>query len=213
MGEYTTTRSKDILIEKAAASFLDEYFYSKAALASGVEFRRTSDKDEQLRGVDVVYGKFRLDEKVKIKGYINRILEYPSFELSFVNRSGRVQVGWVADKNRETDYYVFIAVFADIEDEYQLTKDNIKKLNLLFVKKEDLFMHIANSESKVWEDSLRLRKSSFIDRIDYPHDEFYLKMSRKFSESPINIVYRRYVLKGFEHTKEVEVTREGYRII
>ena len=211
MGEYSTTRSKDVLIEKAAAEFLDENFYSKAAIANGVDFRRVVDVKEQLKGIDVIYGGKKLDEKVKIKGYLNRILEYPSFELSFVNRSGHEQVGWFADRDRETDYYVFIAVFANIEDEYDLTKESIEKLNLLFVKKDELFMHLAKSGSPVWEDSLRLRKSSFIDRISYPHGEFYLKISRQFSETPINIVYRRYVLKGFEHTREIEVTREGYK--
>ncbi|WP_407450926.1 hypothetical protein [Fibrobacter sp.] len=52
------------------------------------------------------------DEKAKIRGTLNAVYNYPSFELEFTNRAGNRQDGWFTNPSLSTDYYAFIAVSA-----------------------------------------------------------------------------------------------------
>lgn len=63
------------------------------------------------------------DEKVKVRGCLNTILQYPSFEVSLVNRGGQVQDGWFVQP-LSTDYYSFIGVYAYTDDENSISSDS-----------------------------------------------------------------------------------------
>ena len=73
---------------------MDSWFYSKVAAKLSCDFERVTDFTEQIQGIDVKLGKMRIDEKCKYRGLRNSFIQYPSVEISFVNRTGYVQDGW-----------------------------------------------------------------------------------------------------------------------
>ena len=57
---YITSRRKDAKMAEQVGRFMDEYFYSKL----GEEWKRVADSELQQRGVDVVFGDCKIDEKI-----------------------------------------------------------------------------------------------------------------------------------------------------
>ena len=167
-----------------------------------------TERELQMKGVDVVFGGVNIDEKVKVKGgYANRILEFPSFELSFVNRAGVRQDGWFLSGRNITDYYALIAVFGDFEDENGIDEGTIDHLNVLLVRKRSIEEHVKNSGVDLRNDIKRLSGGLFGDKISH-FPGMYVKLSEKFSERPVNLVVRRDILLGLPCTREFTVRRE-----
>lgn len=199
---YITTRRQDVALADIVGTFMDSHFYSKL----GVKWQRIDDARLQKRGVDVIFGDCKVDEKVKIKGgFANKLLEYPSFELSFVNRFGKRQLGWFLDPNSLTTYYALIAVFGDFIDENGVDSDTIDHLNVLFVKKQDLYDYILLREIDVADDVKTLSIPNYGDRIDHPGTGIHMKLSDRFSEQPINMVIKREILYELPNTREFDV--------
>lgn len=79
------------------------------------------------------------DEKAKIRGCLNSVYQYPSFELEMTSRGGTRREGWFVSDAISTDYYAYIGVFATTTDENSLTADDmISAVDMLWVKKEDV---------------------------------------------------------------------------
>lgn len=182
--------------------FMDKYFYSKL----GERWTRVSDSELQKRGVDVVFGDCKIDEKVKVKdGYLNKLIEYPSFELSFVNKYFKRQLGWFVDKNNITDYYAFIAVYTDAKDEYSISSVNIDHLNVMFVNKIEIMRYVLENDIDLGKDINEIASENFGDRLEHPGTGIHIKLSTQFSEKPINMVVRRNILYGLDSTREFDV--------
>lgn len=199
---YTTTRRSDSLMSDHVGKFMDEHFYS----ALGERWQRVTDYRLQWRGVDVIFGGCKIDEKVKVKsGYLNKLLEYPSFELSFVNRKLKRQCGWFLSPDSMTDYYAFIAVYADVADERSIRYDVIDHLNVLFVNKADVVDYVKTCGIDLQSDVDGLSTEKMGERISHVGTGIHMKISLQFSEKPINMVVSRDVLYGLEHTREFDV--------
>ena len=85
----TEQRKIDNRIEQNIANFLDENFWSKL---HPFKFKRQTEKKYQFSGIDVTLIcknnlSVHFDEKSKIYNCLNSVLQYPSFEISFVNRA------------------------------------------------------------------------------------------------------------------------------
>ena len=207
---YKTDRRRDTAMADCIGRFMDNHFYSLL----GEKWQRVVDPILQRRGVDVIFGGTNIDEKVKVKnGFLNKILEYPSFELSFVNRTLRRQNGWFVDRNNITDYYAFIAVFTDATDEYSISDGNIDHLNVLFVKKTTLMRHVLDSGIDLADDIKRLSCDMGEEKIYHSGTGIHTKISTQFSEKPINMVVRRDILLGLGDTREFEVYDDNWNIV
>lgn len=199
---YVTTRRQDVILADIVGKFMDSHFYS----ILGEKWERVTNPHLQQRGVDVVFGGCKIDEKVKIKGgFANRLLEYPSFELSFVNKFEKRQLGWFLNPDSLTDYYSLIAVFGDFEDENGVNLKTITHLNALFVKKLDLIDYVNECEINVASDVEELSSGYAGDRINHSGTGIHMKLTEKFSEKPINMVVRRDVIYKFPSTREFAV--------
>lgn len=205
-----TTRSKDNIIEREVAKFMDQYLWQKLAKSKQTKASRVSSFDLQVKGVDVKLGNMCIDEKCKFHGLLNKILQYPSFEVSFRNRAGDIQDGWFVKEDSITTHYAFIAVFADTDDEYNISFDNIQKLNVLLLKKEEV---IGMVEDDIKADAESLRDIMLEERQSYDHRKYWLKMSSKLYEQPINLVTTRKQLLSLPSTREIEVTRTSVKRI
>lgn len=86
-----STRQDDVKLERLASEWLDRYFWRRVF---NNKFERCMDRERQLKGIDLVLnGRIKVDEKLKIKGCLNRVYRWPGFEMSLM-LNGEVREGW-----------------------------------------------------------------------------------------------------------------------
>ena len=97
-------RKQDTKAEQQLAAFMDKYFYNKL----DTTYKRVTDPEMQLKGVDVIIGSdsVKIDEKASLY-YSNVMIPTFVFELDFM--SGNVShTGWYLNESLVTDYYMLI---------------------------------------------------------------------------------------------------------
>ena len=210
-------RKLDNLIENNISKFLDENFWSK--FPNG--FIRQTDKKYQFAGIDVTIItknglSVHVDEKAKIYGCLNSILQYPSFEISFQNRANQIQPGWFC-QNLSTDYYSFIGVYTvnennDVND--LSCSNNISACDMLWVAKQDVVDYIQQSFdlSDLYNDAKELRQESKLNGVQqnrnrYEITNFWLTYSGQLFEKPVNLVMPRNTLETFKNSKHFYITK------
>lgn len=179
---------------------------------------RWADKEHQFAGIDVTVGGTNFDEKVKVRGCLNQVYGYPSFEVSFVNRAGDVQAGWFA-ADLSADYYAFIGVYSCGADENALSDSAaVSECDVLWVKKQDVkdFVEEHVGVEQLKRDAEELREDgpdswTTKRRKTYPHGKFWLTYSAWMPEKPVNLVFPRKELETLPHSARFAVTREGAR--
>ena len=198
----------DSSLEALLGKFTFDHFWSKLGATE-----RVTCKELQIRGVDVQVGTWNVDEKVKYyesktKGFMQDLLQYPSFELSFVNQAGQVQTGWFLDPKSLTTHYAFVQPFSKQPNPRLFKMEDLIKVNILLVKKDE--MDWAKHRG-VYDDSLKLRddyKFTGERRLRYPQEPFWLTYS-DFNEKPVNLVVPRFILKSLPSTREFEIDNNG----
>ena len=107
-------RHNDMKAEKQLAEFMDRCFYSKLYDLKGnkVEFKRMTDQQSQLEGIDVEIiadgRKFRIDEKASLY-YSNVMIPTFAFEIDSIQKGHEEPVeGWFLNDSLSTDYYMLI---------------------------------------------------------------------------------------------------------
>ena len=193
----------DQLIEAGVAEFLDENFYSKIE----APVQRWHDKQHQFAGIDVSIKNINFDEKTKIRGCLNQVLGFPSFEMSLLNKGGNVQDGWFM-QNLSTDYYAYISVYSYGDDENAISASSqISACDVLWVKKQDVVSMVEEQMpmQQLREDAEELREDDFMvftkKRKTYKHKRFWLTFSSWLQEKPVNLVVPRDTLEKLPHSK------------
>lgn len=200
----------DQLIEAGVAKFLDDNFYGKLK----AETRRWKDKEHQFAGIDTTINHTNFDEKIKIRGCLNSTYQYPSFEVSLLNRGNEVQDGWFCQP-LSTDYYAFIGVYSYGNDENAISATSqISACDVLWVKKQDVVGMVEEQMTmeQLKSDAEELREDDFMPmqkkRRTYPHRKFWLTYSSWLAEKPVNLVVPRETLEKLPHSKHMIVTKE-----
>ena len=210
-------RKLDNLIEHNISKFLDENFWSK--FPNG--FIRQTEKKYQFQGIDVTIItknglSVNFDEKAKIYNCLNSVLQYPSFEIQFVNRVGGVQPGWFCQK-LSTDYYGYIGVYTEnsTNDVNDLScSNNISACDMLWVAKQDVVDYVQQSFdlSDLYNDAKDLRQQSKLNGVQknrkrYENANFWLTYSGQLFEKPVNLVMPRNTLETFKNSKHFYITK------
>lgn len=202
----------DHKIEAGVAKFLDEHFY--AIFKEKVPVMRWDDTEHQYAGIDLTINNTQFDEKVKVRGCLNSVYGYPSFELQLNNRANQIQDGWFIDKQHTTDYYTYIGVYSYTNDENSISDDNnISACDVLWVKKQDVVDMIEEQMTmdELKSDAAQLSEDDFMPaqkkRKTYPHRKFWLTYSAWMHEKPVNLVVPRDTLEKLQHSKHFIITR------
>ena len=201
-GQRQSRRGADMAAEAELASFLDEYLYTPL-LAEGhfSSISRVHDKEQQLKGVDVVVSTGKttgnIDEKAQIY-YVNKNLPTFAFELQFL-KYGEVIEGWFLNDGLCTDYYLLIWPQATTDSIYELTKDTFTRLDALMVSKKKLrsrLKELGLSKEVLMQKAAELRRNRVYGKTATGHKGiyYYLSDSRKYVEAPINIVISKAIL-------------------
>lgn len=184
-----TIREYDEHCEKIVSQFLDEHFYK--LLPELENFERITDKQYQVKGVDVVINykdrQVYVDEKAAVK-YLK--LKTFALELSFLNRFGKLQTGWFLDKKKINDYYLFVWINELTGDKIE-DISSIKEVDVALVKKEKLYNHLETlgwtlDKLKVKDKQIRKQSNVYMGNIKKYGCKF--SYSEQLKEKPINIL-------------------------
>ena len=210
-------RKLDNLIENNISKFLDENFWSKL---HPFKFKRQTQKKYQYYGIDVTLIcknnlSVHFDEKAKIYGVLNSILQYPSFEVSFINRANQIQPGWFCQKSLSTDYYSFVAVYTVNENNdiaCLSSSTAISACDVLWCKKQDVIQYVKQTTNlnDLYNYANNLRnesKSLGVSKNRKYYKNFWLTHSNSLFEKPVNLVMKRNTLETFKNSKHFYITK------
>lgn len=183
-----TTREYDEHCEKVMGEFLDKYFYNENIEGT---ITRVKDRKLQVKGVDVVIDdgdvKFYIDEKAAIR-YVG--LKTFALELSFINRQGDVNTGWLLDNKKINDYFLFVWINelngTEIKD-----ISSIKNVDVALVSKVSIFRHLNSlgwSKNNLLEKDHRIRNNEDEYMGNILRDKCKFSFSNHLVEKPINIL-------------------------
>jgi len=219
-GQRQSRRGADMAAEAELASFLDEYLYAPLLAEGHFEtIRRVFEKEQQLKGVDVVVSTGKtignIDEKAQIY-YVNKNLPTFAFELQFL-KYGEVIEGWFLNDRLCTDYYLLIWPQATTDNIYELTKDKFTCLDALMISKNKLRMRLEElglSKEVLTNKAVELRRNRAYGKTATGHKGiyYYLSDSRKYVEAPINIVISKSILQEIA-SAHYAVTPKGFKRI
>lgn len=184
-----SVREYDEHCEQIMSQFLDKYFYNAINPTS---FERVQDKGRQVKGIDVVMeinGKtYSIDEKAAIR-YTNGLKTF-ALELSFLNRKGILQEGWLTDERKINDYFVFVWI-NKIEDTLIKDISSLKDIDVALVSKNKIMEHL---ESIGWtKDNLKTKDNKIRNENDKNFGNINtngckFSYSDRLFEKPINIL-------------------------
>lgn len=181
-------RKYDEHCEKIISSILDKYFYTEPGITL---FERVTNKQLQINGVDTLFslnGKnYTVDEKAAIR-WVG--LKTFSLELSFLGKDDQIRIGWLLDKNKINDYFLFVWI-NELNNETIQDILSIKNIDAALVSKEKILNHLY---SLGWDIDKLHKKDSQIRNEENPYMGNIKKNGCKFSyskqlkEQPINIL-------------------------
>jgi hypothetical protein len=183
-----TTREYDEHCEKVMGEFLDKYFYNENIEGT---ITRVKDRKLQVKGVDVVIDdgdvKFYIDEKAAIR-YVG--LKTFALELSFINRQGDINTGWLLDNKKINDYFLFVWINelngTEIKD-----ISSIKNVDVALVSKASIFRHLNSlgwTKNNLLEKDRRIRNNDNEYMGNILRDKCKFSFSNHLVEKPINIL-------------------------
>lgn len=230
----TQQYDRDTQIEKLAAEFLDANFYPM--FDGKADVTRYTDTYHQFGGIDISINSTNFDEKCKVKGCLNKVLEFVGLECSLNNKADCIQDGWFMNKNLSTDYYAIIGLSATVNDDSQLTSvEQITTADVLWLKKQDIVDYVESyggfygnmTMAKLKEDAYELRRDGDNHMIDifgqsildndgkarhhYPHRKYWLTYSTKMKEKPVNLVIPRKTLESLKNSRHFIVTKNNVK--
>lgn len=182
-------RKYDEHCEQIMSQFLDKYFYTAINPTS---FERVQDKVRQVKGVDVVMEinekTYSIDEKAAIR-YTNGLKTF-ALELSFLNRGGIIQEGWLTDERKINDYFVFVWI-NKIEDTLIKDISSLKDVDVALVSKNKIMEHLESigwtkENLKTKDNKIRNENDMNFGNINTNGCKF--SYSSRLFEKPINIL-------------------------
>lgn len=188
-------RKRDTDVEQEIARFMDEHFYPNHV----TEFTRYTSREEQLKGKDVQFTYQSLkniivDEKA-MSHYINRDLPTFAFELSFIRGNGEEVQGWFLDKSKETQYYLMMWIFAKQEKPWEVTKDDITRVDGILLDRFKLIEYLNGqgmTEVRMISRAREIRASGIDGATDKRDDtSYYFFNTTRLDEKPINIILKK----------------------
>lgn len=185
--------NRDLKKEHLLSIYLDEV-YTKI----GLSFKRISDLNLQLQGIDLIYNHlgndFFIDEKAQLD-YINKDLPTFTFELSYLKNNIK-KIGWFLDDSKLTTHYFLITgIYANYKNDLSkgfnkcvITSVNRKKLN-------DYLASIGLNHEKLIEYDKNIRASNTEENKTYitelnNRNQGCLYYSPQLHEKPINLQLR-----------------------
>lgn len=209
--KWDNSISKSMIID----NWMDEYVYSTTGFTDFVRYEYTDNPELQNKGVDVSFTlngiEYICDEKCAAEK-VNIDLKTFAFELSQTYKNDRSlrHYGWFLRDDMKNDSYMIQYIDEAYnedgtkQNQYTLTKDGIKKVTLILIRKEKIFEYLAEhklTKEKLFKANdymLNSGKSFFPDKIerngfkcnDYRFG-WVLHRDFNYAEGTINVLIRK----------------------
>ena len=196
-------RKEDEKCADIVSKFLEKHFYNKVE-----NYERIDDKEQQLKGVDVIFvlndKQYVCDEKAAIR-YVNKNLQTFAFELSFLGKGDKLIDGWLISNTKINNS--FLCIWIDKAD-YDLLEDidDIKEMEMALVDKNKLMEYLQNlgwTVSKLNIKAERMRKNPKEPQGEIETNGCRFVCSRKLAEKPVNVLVSREKLKEIADYNEI----------
>ena len=202
-----STKEKDLKLEAKFSEFLDMCLYRPLESVIhydenlGVEFTRISDTGLQFEGVDIILKEgaahTNIDEKSQLHN-INKGIPTFALELSYINRSGVVDAGWLLNPHKITDAYLFCWPTAVIDEGNNDDVPRFVGANVLLVHKQQLLQVLEDlgfTRSDLAQRDELLRKNNKDGPYRTNCNDVWFYFSKKYAEEPINLIIRKTLLE------------------
>lgn len=206
------SRKQDENVEAQVGEFMDRHLWDRTRY----DYVRVKDRRLQCLGCDLSAGGYLIDEKVKYWNCLNRMLEYPSFEILTDDRNGNRMEGWFVNPKNVTNYYMFISIGTDETDYSRIAYDTIRDLSVLMVSKKSVYGFLSDTGcpvASVERDAVELSQDDFVmdekPRRRYGHGQYHLTYSKNLRERPVNLVVPKQTLLRLENVEQFVVSRDG----
>lgn len=196
-------RKMDMKAEQALARFLDQNLYEELRKEGHFSsIHRADQYEQQVSGIDVTMtykaDSVYIDEKAALY-YINQDLSTFAFELSYQNR-GEERLGWFLNDQLKTTHYLLLWPDARTSDLSAIQAEDFTVVDALLISKAKLKAYlepIGLDDHTLLECAriLRQHKVSGRQSIPQPGMSIYVSSSGKYSEAPINLVIKKYILR------------------
>lgn len=182
--------------EKEIGKFLDLYFYPNYT----INFQRIDNKELQVRGVDTLFSfndkDVICDEKVALN-YANKPLNTFAFELLFINRGGKTNIGWFLNKKKLTTHYLCGWIIKSDADK-NISCEDVRQLEVGLISRKKLksyFESIGWSEEKLSVKADKLNNNLQEYGGDMKVNGYRFHKSPQFVEAPVNLIVSKDILK------------------
>ncbi|MGB1317154.1 MAG: hypothetical protein ACPG5W_03045, partial [Flavobacteriales bacterium] len=188
-----TLRTEDNKSERAVAEFLDENFYPNAV----ENMQRIGDAEMQIKGVDVLLDledvkEVSVDEKAAAH-FVNKNIPTFAFELDFIGRDGLLKQGWLADKEKLTQYYLLSWVWA--KKDRGFAASDITKLEVVLIEREKILKLLEEHSvdaGRLMRIAKHLREMGlFGAHFKKRGRPFYFNLTEHLTEQPINVIIHK----------------------
>ena len=203
----------DTQIDAELTEFLNTHLYGDY-----IQIEHTKNKDEQVAGIDGYLtikdlGIFNApcDEKCS-SHYVNNPLPTFLMETGTRDKNGEYRIGWFLHPNIKTEYYILMYPYANVEKNdkgkwkyWDITKDNVTKIDFWIVKKSDIekwFMNQGFTYTDFIEMTIVIQnkcKQGLLNKTTRFCTEynkgFHIVASPSYAECPVNlcILIEKYV--------------------
>lgn len=196
----------DLDQEKILANYLDIVYNTL-----GYRFRRETALSKQLKGVDLVISfnnkNYSIDEKAQLH-YLNKDLPTFTFEVSYLKK-GRYKLGWLLDKNKETNFY-FLITGIILHSKKLLTIQDLASCKVTSVNRVKMLKYLSSinlTPDRLLEYDFDIRDREIYGKSrirELPKDKGCIYFSNQLNEQPINLQFR------IQHLIQIGVAKQIY---
>jgi hypothetical protein len=188
--------NSDLAKETILGGFLDKHYQ-----LAGLKMQRMTDKNLQMKGVDLVLEtdngiNYKVDEKAQLH-YLNTDLPTFALEINYYKHKVLKQ-GLLFDSNKITEIYAFVfGIYLQHGSTSLTSEENIKACDVVFAKRLTLITELAKLglDIKTCEaHGETLRNGSQGTKIAHASG-FNFQVSHHLQEAPVNLVVRRVFLE------------------
>lgn len=196
-------REKDEFRTNIINDFLDYNLYYKFN-----NVKRINDKENQIKGVDIIFDynneNFICDEKAALN-YANKNLQTFSFELSFINKRGLRQDGWLIDSKKINNSFLLIWINKSKKN-FITELDDLQEIEIMLIRKIDILNFLFNCNiniEKIIEIDDEIRDKKIVNYGNLYTNGYKFVYSEKFIEEPINLLISRNKLREISIYNEI----------
>lgn len=186
--ELMSVREYDEYCENIMSEFLLKNFYNTLNPKS---IQKINDKNLQIKGVDIILNLndkiYYIDEKAAIR-YVN--LKTFALELSFIDKKGNTKIGWLLDKNKINDYFLFVWI-NELYDDKIYNINSIKNVDVALVNKSKIFSYLNSigwTVENLYNKNNNIRNKNDNRMGNIKKNKCKFSYSINLKEKPINIL-------------------------